>query len=535
VISRSITEHNKKSQSLSGQGNTAVAVDGAGNLLLATEFAGVLDFEGHQFVSSGIQQGCPGTQAVQPPDLLVVKYDAQGNTRWAQQLGGAGEEHIDAVALGDDGTAYVLGTSTVTSVYNGILLDIPDAEVGTPHRFMLSIPDLGGTAPTYRSLTTGLPPRLDCPTPRNVITRTWAATESDGIPVFFEWAGSFGFPPESKQLTLDLDSPNAPYPPYADVACTVNALVNDQPGDVLIGPFTPPIEITIPMGDTITTCKYTVTGDPTAELEEDVLIATVADTDPPVFSFDPFKGTSAEATGPNGAVVTFDVSAVDYIDGPVPFTCSPAPGSVFPIGFTEVDCTASDKSSNQASGTYFVTVKDTTPPALHLPASLATAATSTQGAVVTLPVTATDLVDGTVPVTCTPASGAKFPLGPTTVSCSATDRHQNTASGTFAVDVTYSWSGLLPPIKPQGTSTFKQGSIVPVKFQLTGASARANPVARISATGGGKTYVTSARALRLGSTYLYLLDTRHMAGQVTIAVDLGDQAVRTTTITVVPR
>jgi len=46
---------------------------------------------------------------------------------------------------------------------------------------------------------------------------------------------------------------------------------------------------------------------------------------------------------------------------------------------------------------------------------------------------ATDVVDGTVPVTCTPASGATFALGPTTVTCTATDAAGNTATGTFAV------------------------------------------------------------------------------------------------------
>src|SRR5205823_4879107 len=39
---------------------------------------------------------------------------------------------------------------------------------------------------------------------------------------------------------------------------------------------------------------------------------------------------------------------------------------------------------------------------------------------------ATDLVDGTVPVTCTPPSGATFPLGTTALICRATDLHGNT-------------------------------------------------------------------------------------------------------------
>ena len=49
---------------------------------------------------------------------------------------------------------------------------------------------------------------------------------------------------------------------------------------------------------------------------------------------------------------------------------------------------------------------------------------------------ASDVVDGVVPVTCTPAAGATFALGPTTVSCTATDAHGNSASGSFPVTVT---------------------------------------------------------------------------------------------------
>jgi hypothetical protein len=40
-----------------------------------------------------------------------------------------------------------------------------------------------------------------------------------------------------------------------------------------------------------------------------------------------------------------------------------------------------------------------------------------------------------VSVTCTPPSGSTFAHGTTLVTCSATDAHQNAASGTFSVEV----------------------------------------------------------------------------------------------------
>jgi len=50
-------------------------------------------------------------------------------------------------------------------------------------------------------------------------------------------------------------------------------------------------------------------------------------------------------------------------------------------------------------------------------------------------VSATDAVDGSVPIACKPRSGSLFKLGRTRVSCSATDSSANTADATFVVVV----------------------------------------------------------------------------------------------------
>jgi hypothetical protein len=49
--------------------------------------------------------------------------------------------------------------------------------------------------------------------------------------------------------------------------------------------------------------------------------------------------------------------------------------------------------------------------------------------------TASDAVDGPVPVRCTPGSGARFPVGRTIVWCSANDLSGNLARGSFPVIV----------------------------------------------------------------------------------------------------
>ncbi|MEO8682907.1 MAG: HYR domain-containing protein, partial [Vicinamibacterales bacterium] len=161
---------------------------------------------------------------------------------------------------------------------------------------------------------------------------------------------------------------------------------------------------------------------------------TVVDTMPPFLGLP--NNMTQQATSPSGATVTFFASANDSIDGQRPVTCGPASGSTFPFGSTTVTCSASDTSGNMATGTFTITVQDTNPPFMSTPTGTQTRqATSPAGALVTFSATASDSVDGSRPVTCTPPSGAQFPFGPTVVTCSASDTHGNTATRTFTIMV----------------------------------------------------------------------------------------------------
>src|SRR3989442_1662375 len=181
---------------------------------------------------------------------------------------------------------------------------------------------------------------------------------------------------------------------------------------------------------------------------------------------------TAEATGPGGATVPFSVGATDIVDGPVTATCSPSSEFMFPLGTTRVDCTATDFHANAVTATFTITIRDTTPPivtvpfpfsveatgptgvsgsgtdvagntawgsfegivqdptppALTIPADAIAEATGPSGAVVSFVPSATDIVDGPVPVSCSPASGSMLPLGTTVVLCTATDAHGNSAT-----------------------------------------------------------------------------------------------------------
>jgi hypothetical protein len=181
------------------------------------------------------------------------------------------------------------------------------------------------------------------------------------------------------------------------------------------------------------TTTNTTAGATTTAGEVTVPPSGVPDTVPPVLKLP--SDLTREATSRNGARVRFAASATDEVDGLVPVTCTPASGSTFPLGTVPVACSAVDRAGFAAIGSFTVTVEDFTPPRLELPSSVTEEATSKDGAQVRFAASATDQIDGSAAVTCTPGSGSTFPLGATTVTCSAVDAAGLAANGDFTVNV----------------------------------------------------------------------------------------------------
>jgi hypothetical protein len=86
----------------------------------------------------------------------------------------------------------------------------------------------------------------------------------------------------------------------------------------------------------------------------------IRDVQPPVLALP--ANLLLEATSSAGAVATFAATANDAVDGLVPVAFSRASGSIFPPGTTPVTATAVDAAGNTASGSFTVTVTDTTAP-----------------------------------------------------------------------------------------------------------------------------------------------------------------------------
>jgi hypothetical protein len=157
------------------------------------------------------------------------------------------------------------------------------------------------------------------------------------------------------------------------------------------------------------------------------------------------------------------------------------------------------------------------------------------------------------------------------VTCTATNSHGESTTGTFLVQVQYSWSGFLRPIDPGGTSVFHRGRTIPVRFRLTDESrfirdAQATLwMAPITSTGVGTAIPATtsrpedcdrddqcnrdcdddpddcnpdggpppANSFRYrGRHYVFYLDTSALsAGPWQLSVVLGDGVSRTVTIT----
>jgi subtilisin-like proprotein convertase family protein len=144
-------------------------------------------------------------------------------------------------------------------------------------------------------------------------------------------------------------------------------------------------------------------------------------------------GPITQSNDPNqcGAVVNYPAPMGVGSCGAI--TCTPPSGSFFPVGTTTVTC-----SETSSSCMFTVTVNDTSPPLITCPTSV----TGTTGAqtcppptsgIVNFPPPATSDNCPGVSTACVPPSGSSFPIGTTTVTCTATDASGNTATCSFPV------------------------------------------------------------------------------------------------------
>lgn len=250
-------------------------------------------------------------------------------------------------------------------------------------------------------------------------------------------------------------------PAGAIVAYATNAF-DDKDGSVPVA-FTPPSGSVFALG---TNLVVATAQDYAGNVGVASFEVNVVDTTPPALTLP--SAITAEATGPDGAAVSFAPIAHDIVSGDVPVVCTPPSGSAFPLGTTTVNAIARDGAGNASTGSFTVTVRDTTPPALTLPPNLIVEATSPAGAPATFSATALDLVSGACPISYSQDPGTTFPLGTTTVTVTSSDQAGNTATGSFTVTVRDTTAPVISaPSATPATLTPPNHKLVPVTITAT--------------------------------------------------------------------
>jgi flagellar hook assembly protein FlgD len=184
-----------------------------------------------------------------------------------------------------------------------------------------------------------------------------------------------------------------------------------------------PLGVAYAVGDYSVTVKATDTNNATRTIGPVTLSVIQRSTSaPPVLSLP--EVVTAETTSSSGTVVTYDAGGAG---------CSPASGSLFPVGTTTVSCSMSN-GFGTTTGTFSVVVTNTagSAPTFSLPEVIIAEATSAAGAAVTF---------NASPATCDHTSGATYPFGDTTVTCSATN-----SFGTTTAVMTIAVLDTMPPI-----------------------------------------------------------------------------------------
>lgn len=171
---------------------------------------------------------------------------------------------------------------------------------------------------------------------------------------------------------------------------------------------------------TLTTCSFDI---------------TVVDNTPPRITC-PADMIVPTDPGMGVAVVNYAFAAFSDNCPGATAVCLPPSGTVFPLGVSTVACSANDVAGNTAVCSFTITVSDTEAPLIKCPVPVANVPPSGQtSAVVNYPPpTVSDNLPGAT-VVCVPASGSSFPLGTTTVNCTAADARGNKASCSFIVTV----------------------------------------------------------------------------------------------------
>jgi len=197
---------------------------------------------------------------------------------------------------------------------------------------------------------------------------------------------------------------------------------------------------------------------------------TLPEPTPPVLHLS--ADITAEATSPGGAIVSYSATASDARDANVVVACAPESGSLFSLGPTTVNCSATNSRQKTAEGSFHVVVVDTTPPVVSV-TGVTNGASYIVGNVPSAGCSTSDAVSGVaVNATVAITRGTVNGTGTFTATCSGGSDKAGNISGPVSVRYTvgYVFNGFFAPLSTGIAGPFKAGSTVPLKWQLKNES-----------------------------------------------------------------
>ena len=465
---------------LGGQGSSAaIALDPAGEAFITGEIAG----------GTGFQTVCavqPAHAPIDPNGGLSAQFDAfvcklasdGGSFEYASYLGGSEVDVGRAITVDGAGNAYLAGVTAspdfpTVSPFQGTYSGGLDAFIA-----VISVsPSCSGTAVAFSPFTSWPPctlaPRMTCPA--NIVTNIPCGQTTIFVsyptPAATGGCGSLGVtcnPPSGSAFALGTSTVTCLATDACNhaVSCSFTVTVTDnQPVQVSVSPVTQctdagkcsatimptatatancgsvtPIgtrsdgqALNAPYPKGVSTISWSAT-DSSGNTATALQTITVNDCEQPTISCPMI--TQCTDPGTCSATVTPTAVATDNCDlvTPTGIRSDGQPlSSPYPKGVTTITWTATDSSGNTGTAAQTVTVNDCEPPVLTCPANMFVDCGSDALEPVSFVVTATDNCDPAPTVTCSPASGSNFPLGTTTVYCTARDASGNIATRSFTV------------------------------------------------------------------------------------------------------